>query len=122
MNKKLPHPSQVWPHRKTSIPAYAATNITIFSDLAFDLFIVVCLTIVGAATDFLNWAFLGYSCIVVIFKIDSQRMFSAALICLIATASTTMLDKNGFAEIFANMAFFFLLAGLIRVSLHALRK
>lgn len=89
--------------------------------LAYGLLIVTILTAIAATTSLINWAFLVYGIIVIAIKLPSQRIFTAALISLVLIPLTTLLNRNGLANDFAVVAFYFMLVGSLRAILEVRR-
>jgi uncharacterized membrane protein len=82
--------------------------------IAYGLLIVTILGAISAVTSFVNWAVFIYAVIVLIIKLPSQRIFTAALISLVLIPCTSALHRNTLANDFAVITFYFLLIGLIR--------
>ena len=90
----------------------AVTQILI--GIAYDLFLITLLGYVAIGTPYVNWVFLAYALVALIFRLSSQRFFRSALICLILIPTLSALRRGALAETFAIFAFYFLAIGVIR--------
>ena len=104
---KVEKTKDVWPQKLTKYPKYMPKPIPAFNVFAYDMFFVTVIGILSLVTPLINWVFLAYGILVLVLKIDSQRLFSSALICLVIIPAATILSQDGIADTFAVMAFYF---------------